>query len=148
MAITFARFCEEHGVNRTTPTNERSAVSFVGYDSAKHYGLFDLTDYVVSSVCGIVVWLTPITIDRATLTLRLKRRTLVCLMGRGRSYAVGDGAYRFRRQPEGQTMPARARGVPVIWVDGKWRETQLGTCITREWNCRDITVLDVYDDAE
>jgi hypothetical protein len=50
----------------------------------------------------------------------------------------GDIAYRFAR-PEpfpsgiGQTLPRFARGVPVMFRDGEWKQTQLGNCVIRNW---------------
>lgn len=45
----------------TCPTTEKEAVSVVVDHNNPHRKLlWDLSDYVVTSVCGIVIWLRPV----------------------------------------------------------------------------------------
>ena len=58
--MTLNQWCEMSGVKPTHPTTERGAVSVIvdQFDEARRE-LFWLSDYVVSSCCGIVIWLLP-----------------------------------------------------------------------------------------
>ncbi len=59
---TLAQWSKQTGILPTHPTTERQAVSVVIEPSELnplYNKLWDLSDYVVSSVSGIVVWLTP-----------------------------------------------------------------------------------------
>lgn len=60
MKITLKEWQEESGILATHPTSEQGAVS-VTIDQFSKYqqGLWHLSDYVVSSACGIVIWLLP-----------------------------------------------------------------------------------------
>lgn len=64
----------------------------------------------------------------ATIADATKDGPVTGLPGPNRAYLIGDIAYRFKR--DGGPM---ATGKPVLWVDGKWQDTQLGQPITRGW---------------
>lgn len=76
------------------------------------------------------------------------RTAVICAMGANRSYAIGDVAYKFRRPKfangMAQTLPTFARGVPVMYVDGIWRETQTAEPVIREWSTV-VTVIEAID---
>ncbi len=56
--MTLADWCKENDVKHTHPTTEKGAVSLiVEINHPKRADLYHLTDYVVSSVFGIVYWL-------------------------------------------------------------------------------------------
>lgn len=57
---SLAEWSKRHGILPTYPTTERKAVSVIvqSNDPARHE-LFRLTDHVVSSSCGVVLWLLP-----------------------------------------------------------------------------------------
>lgn len=59
--MKLAEWCKVNDVLPTHPTTERGAVSLIpDKQKTKEYAeLFHLDDYVVSSVCGVVVWLVP-----------------------------------------------------------------------------------------
>lgn len=61
----------------------------------------------------------------------------ICLMGANRQHTIGDIAYKFKRKffPNGmaETLPTFARGAPVMYVDGQWRDTQLAVPVIRNW---------------
>lgn len=57
---TLAQWSKRYGILPTTPTTEKQAVSvIVNPDSEDKIDLFQLSDYAVSSVCGVVIWLVP-----------------------------------------------------------------------------------------
>lgn len=64
----------------------------------------------------------------------------VVMIGENRVHAIGDVAYRFSRQKPGLTLPNFAKGIPVMWVDGEWRETQLANSVIKNWTDK-VTVL-------
>ena len=58
--MTFAEWSKLTGILPTHPTTERQAISvIIDLKHPNYPDLFHLTDYVVSSVCGIVIWLVP-----------------------------------------------------------------------------------------
>jgi len=61
--MTLKDWSDKHGILPTHPTTEHGAVSLiVGAGNAVQHirvELFHLLDYVVSSACGIVIWLVP-----------------------------------------------------------------------------------------
>lgn len=60
-SITLAEWSKETGILPTHPTTEKQAVSVVidHMHDGRSNDLWRLSDYVVSSCCGIVVWLLP-----------------------------------------------------------------------------------------
>ncbi len=71
---------------------------------------------------------------------------VIALPGKHRFHHIGCIAYRFSRPkplPNGmaQTLPRFVYGYPVMWVDGKWKDTQLGNKILCNWGM-EITVID------
>ena len=65
----------------------------------------------------------------------------VCAMGDNRAYAIGDIAYRFKRQTPGTTIPNFAAGYPVMLVDGQWLPFPTNRII-RNWTDT-VTVLNL-----
>jgi len=58
--MTLAEWSESTGILPTTPTTESGAVSVViDHEHQNRAQLWHLTDYAVSSVSGVVVWLVP-----------------------------------------------------------------------------------------
>lgn len=57
--MTLKQWVEKTGILPTYPTTERDAVSVCISDGIDRYKLWRLSDFVVSSVSGIVVWLVP-----------------------------------------------------------------------------------------
>jgi hypothetical protein len=59
--MTLKVWCQRNGVLPTCPTSECGAVSLISYRElhGEHALLWSLSDYTVSSVCGVVVWLVP-----------------------------------------------------------------------------------------
>lgn len=54
------QWSEKTGIKATTPTTETNAVSVVvDQQHEDRPKLWHLTDYLVSSQCGVVVWLIP-----------------------------------------------------------------------------------------
>ena len=59
--MNLKEWSEKSGILPTYPTTEREAVSVVVDHQNPHRKLlWDLTDYVVTSDCGVVIWLRPI----------------------------------------------------------------------------------------
>lgn len=55
-----------------------------------------------------------------TLNDTVSRGSVICLIGRNRTYCIGDTAYKFRQQsPHGMI-----RGTPASWINGRWESTQ------------------------
>lgn len=65
----------------------------------------------------------PTTIYRSSMESSVD--SMVVLMGRNRKHVIGDIAYRFKTLNFCQ-LPTKTFGYPVMWVNGKWQDTQLG----------------------
>ena len=58
--MTLAEWYKLSGILPTTPTTEVGAVSLcISADHKARNALWHLTDYRVSSSCGVVIWLLP-----------------------------------------------------------------------------------------
>lgn len=76
-----------------------------------------------------------------------KTGPVVVMMGHNRTHTPGDVCYRFRRPlpfPSGmaQTLPSFARGLPVTWQNGCFRDST-DNSIVREWSTA-VTVIESY----
>jgi hypothetical protein len=58
MKETLREWCKRHSILLTYPTTETGAVSVI-YDGPDRAELFHLSDFVVSTVSGPVLWLWP-----------------------------------------------------------------------------------------
>lgn len=59
--ISLEEWVRRSGIQPTTPTTETGAISVViDHYHLERQQLWRLTDYKVSSVAGVVVWLTPV----------------------------------------------------------------------------------------
>ena len=67
---------------------------------------------------------------------------VIALIGKNRSYAVGDTAYSFKRQDPGFTLPLYAIGRPVAFIDGRFQRIQ-GNTILKSWQ-DEITPIATY----
>jgi hypothetical protein len=80
---------------------------------------------------------TAMTIKEAT-----ENGPVVCMIGRNRTYAIGDTAYVFERQKPGLTLPPFAAGLPVSFIEGRFIRIQSNTII-RNWS-QEVTVIATY----
>ncbi len=67
----------------------------------------------------------------------------VVAIGNNRAYAIGDIAYQVKRVSHGGTMTRFAKLIPVMYVNGKWKETQLGKTLIKNW-FDEVTLLDTH----
>lgn len=54
---TLAQWCEENGVSIVTDPG--TFIVYEWHNNSAYRELYNLSDFIVSSVCGIVIWFIP-----------------------------------------------------------------------------------------